>query len=601
MADIRNDGQSKVDIESAEILSGDINLKVRPKPNYTPILFQGSHNSFPNSFIGIGNSLFKKSVGQGEEISDLYVFSITEPISIDAKTNYLLPMFHPQVTVEQYASISTHFNGAGNVSGKAERTFCLSSDRSLSRGDCIIRESDRLVGQTYLPDIAAKHKHEFSVASTSDLRVLANVKIYSNLAEIIQPLGKLPIEFSSEDWNNIRSDSVTLVGNNVTITQQTLTEKKKSLNNAQVYVRAPSSSNTETKFVKATMIDEKHNLVKIIDKDISKEPIFFTAQPDHIVYENEPPQTKYYVNFTYDTSDAVYLSYLRSNLNWKTRYQLNLFENVKPATLIAMADIRNDGQSKVDIESAELLGGDINLQMYGVSQYMPTSYAKVSDSYSEAAGGMAGPPPPPSVGQGEEVSGLYVFAISEPISIDAKTNYLLPMFRPRVTVERYASISKYFYGAGNVNGKAERAYRLSSDRFLSSGNCIIRESDRLVGETSLPDIAAKNKHEFSVGKDADIVYKENATLVSSYTTNVTTSHYGVKQTRTQSTYDLALTLKNYKNRPVKIEYQQRFHGQSLKLIKSTTNFTQDGSTIKATFTLASDEEKTTSYKFEVVN
>ncbi|CAF4853058.1 unnamed protein product, partial [Rotaria sp. Silwood1] len=149
------------------------------------------------------------------------------------------------------------------------------------------------------------------IASTSDLRVLANVKIYSNLAEIIQPLGKLPIEFSSDDWNNIRSDSVTLVGNNVTITQQTLTEKKKSLNNAQVYVRAPSSSNTETKFVKATMIDEKHNLVKIIDKDISKEPIFFTAQPDHIVYENEPPQTKYYVNFTYDTSDAVYLSYLR--------------------------------------------------------------------------------------------------------------------------------------------------------------------------------------------------------------------------------------------------------------------------------------------------
>ncbi|CAF3322988.1 unnamed protein product [Rotaria sp. Silwood1] len=439
------------------------------------------------------------------------------------------------------------------------------------------------------------------IASTSDLRVLANVKIYSNLAEIIQPLGKLPIEFSSDDWNNIRSDSVTLVGNNVTITQQTLTEKKKSLNNAQVYVRAPSSSNTETKFVKATMIDEKHNLVKIIDKDVSKEPIFFTAQPDHIVYENEPPQTKYYVNFTYDTSDAVYLSYLRSNLNWKTRYQLNLFENVKPATLIAMADIRNDGQSKVDIESAELLGGDINLQMYGVYQYMPTSYAKVSDSYSEAAGGMAGPPPPPSVGQGEEVSGLYVFAISEPISIDAKTNYLLPMFRPRVTVERYASISKYFYGAGNVNGKAERAYRLSSDRFLSSGNCIIRESDRLVGETSLPDIAAKNKHEFSVGKDADIVYKENATLVSSYTTNVTTSYYSVKQTRTQSTYDLALTLKNYKNRPVNIEYQQRFHGQSLKLMKSTTNFTQDGSTIKATFTLASGEEKTTSYKFEVVN
>ncbi|CAF3510918.1 unnamed protein product [Rotaria sp. Silwood2] len=123
------------------------------------------------------------------------------------------------------------------------------------------------------------------VVTTGDHRVLATVKIYSNLAEIIQPLGKLPIEFSNEDWNDIRSDSVTLVGSNVTVTQQSITEKKKSLNNAQVNVRAPSSSNTETKFIKATMIDETRNLVKLIDKDISKEPIFFTTQSDHIVYD----------------------------------------------------------------------------------------------------------------------------------------------------------------------------------------------------------------------------------------------------------------------------------------------------------------------------
>jgi hypothetical protein len=447
--------------------------------------------------------------------------------------------------------------------------------------------------------LQSKKKH---TNITGDFSILADVKIYSNLAEIIQPLGKLPLEFSADEWNDIRSDSVTLVGSNVNVTQQSITEKKKSLNNAQVYVRAPSSSNSETKIVKATLIDERRNLVKLIDKDISKDPIFLTVPSDHIVYTDEPPQSKYYVNFTYETTDAVYVSYLRSNLNWKTRYQLNVFDNSKNPILIAMADIRNDGQSKVDIEQAELLGGDINLKMYQQSSFWEQS----SIQYDMAYASPSGAPPmakQPLVRQGEEVAGLYVFAINQPFSIDAKTNYLLPMFRPQVTVERYGSISKYFHGgAGSSTGKAQRAYRLSSDRFLSRGNCIIRESDRLVGETSLPDLAAKDKHEFSIGQDADIVYKENVTLISSDTYNTTTSSYGRKQSHTRSTYNISLLLKNFKkNRSVKIEYEQRMHGNSVKLIMSNTGFTQESSTIKYKTTISANDEKLLSYKVEITN
>ncbi|CAF3891315.1 unnamed protein product [Rotaria sp. Silwood1] len=113
--------------------------------------------------------------------------------------------------------------------------------------------------------------------------MLAKVKIYSNLAEIIQPLGELPLEFSAEDWSNIRSDSLTLIGSNVTVTRQTITEKKNSLNNHLIYVRSPSSSQTETKFLQATMIDENINLVQLIDNNISQEPIFFTVPSDHIL------------------------------------------------------------------------------------------------------------------------------------------------------------------------------------------------------------------------------------------------------------------------------------------------------------------------------
>ncbi|CAF1477270.1 unnamed protein product [Adineta ricciae] len=438
---------------------------------------------------------------------------------------------------------------------------------------------------------------------TTDHRILANVKIYSNLAEIIQPLGKLPLEFSEDDWRDIRPDSLTLVGSNVTVTQQTITEKKQSLNNAHVFVRAPSSSNTETKFVKATLVDEKRNLVKLIDKDVSKEPIYFTASSDHIVYESDPPQSKYYVNFTFDTSDAVYVSYLRSNLNWKTRYQLNLFDESKSAVLISMADIRNDGQSRVDIEHAELLGGDINLQIQSNSYWKSGSSMHEAAAFDNSAGIHVASRKSfvPSIGQGEEVAGLYVFTVSTPFSVEGKTNYLLPMFRPRATVERFALISKYFSTAGASNGKAQRSYRLSADRFLSKGNCIIREYDRLVGETSLPNLAAKNPHDFAIGEDADVVYKENVTLISAQAlTSVSSSYHGTHG-QTKSTYNVNLYIKSYKNRPFKLEYQQHVHASAVKLIEPRTNFTLENSAVKYKTTLAANEEKVLSYKLEVVN
>jgi hypothetical protein len=448
--------------------------------------------------------------------------------------------------------------------------------------------------------------HKKNKTTTGDYRIQSNVKIYSNLAEIIQPLGLLPLEFSAEDWSDIRADSVTLVGLNVTITEQTITEKKKSLNNVRVHVRSPSSSDKETKFVEATIIDEKRNLVKLNDKDISKGPIYLTVPSDHIVYNDEPPQSKYYVNFTYSTTDAVYVSYLRSNLNWKTRYQLNLFDESKSPILISMADIRNDGQSTIHIDHAELLGGDINLQMSGRPQIMEASGYYNQMAYQKGPPGMSPSVSysPPSVKQGEELAGLYVFTINKPFSIDAKTDYLLPMFRPRVTVERYGSISNYFYGtAGNSKGKAQRSYRLTSDRFLSRGDCIIRESDRLVGETSLPDLAAKDKHEFSLGQDPDVIYKENITLVSSRSYNVTVRPGSREvQERTEAVYDVHVLFKNFKkSRSVKIEYEQRVSGQTVKLIKPNPTFTLDGTTIKHTFTLNADEEKVFTHKFEAIS
>ncbi|CAF3308407.1 unnamed protein product [Rotaria sp. Silwood2] len=178
------------------------------------------------------------------------------------------------------------------------------------------------------------------------------------------------------------------------------------------------------------------------------------------------------------------------------------------------------------------------------------------------------------------------------------------MFRPYVTVERYALIRKSFFGAtGNSNGKGQRSYRLSSDRFLSRGNCIIREYDRLVGETLLPDLAAKDKHDFSIGQDSDIIYKENVTLISSRTYNETIRSAGKEfEERTQSVYFINLLLKNFKkNRSVKVEYKQEIYGRSIKLTANNAGFIQDGSIIKLTTLLSADDEKLFSYKIELIH
>jgi hypothetical protein len=269
-----------------------------------------------------------------------------------------------------------------------------------------------------------------------------------------------------------------------------------------------------------------------------------------------------------------------------------------------MADIRNDGQTKVDIEHAELVGGDINLQMNVQPQWHDHRVLDASNFYQNLnrVQSQSSETLVPTINEGEEVAGLYIFPINQGFSIDAKTNYLLPIFRPQVKVDRYGSISKYFYGsAGSTSGKAQRSYRLSSDLYLSRGNCIIRESDRLVGETSLPDLAAKNKHEFSIGQDADIVYKENSTLIKSYIYNITTSSNRI-QSQTRSTYDISLLLKNFKkNRSVKIEYTQRVQGNSIKLITSNTDILQEVSTIKYKTTISANDEILLSYKVEITN
>ncbi|CAF1007769.1 unnamed protein product, partial [Didymodactylos carnosus] len=116
--------------------------------------------------------------------------------------------------------------------------------------------------------------------------------------------------------------------------------------------------------------------------------------------------------------------------------------------------------------------------------------------------------------------------------------------------------------------KATKSYRLTSDQYLSSGSAIVREDHYIVGETSIPNLAANATYEFQLGEDADIHYfhshkeKSIVTEIDTIQTNLTL---------TRTTFEIRLKLKNYKKRPINIEYKQTFNYQPHQF-----KFTSDG-------------------------
>jgi hypothetical protein len=139
-------------------------------------------------------------------------------------------------------------------------------------------------------------------------------------------------------------------------------------------------------------------------------------------------------------------------------------------------------------------------------------------------------------------------------------------------------------------------------------SCIIREQDRVVGETTIPNLGAKDKYEFSIGEDADIIYKENVTMISLTTFNETRATEEqtsptIIVTLKRFVYQIHVQLTNFKNRPVNIEYEQKgFHAfHTLQLKKSQNDlFIHDGSSIKSKMTLKANTAESYSYTIELV-
>jgi hypothetical protein len=122
----------------------------------------------------------------------------------------------------------------------------------------------------------------------------------------------------------------------------------------------------------------------------------------------------------------------------------------------------------------------------------------------------------------------------------------------------------------------------------------------------LPNLAAKDKHEFSIGQDSEVTYTENITLVSSeQVREAETPNSTVVVYRTRSIYKIDVQVTNFKTRSMKVEYKQLFTYSynifKLELIKSTNDIcVRDNLSIICKLALDAGDEYIYSYTVELV-
>ena len=426
-----------------------------------------------------------------------------------------------------------------------------------------------------------------------------HIQIFDNIAEISQPISlfNLPMTYSQQEWNDIRADSFRLVGNHLNVQAQIVSFNRTSSNGEKILIQRSVNNDT---FTDAIMIDETRNLIyDLIDRT------YYMINSDRIKYFTVPLVRKYVVDFMVDTvhTEQVYLRYLQKNIKWKVRYDLLLETNDSDSILQAYADIRNDGNSLLMIDSAELITGDVNIQSsapaggYFENSGFAAAYDAVDGgSDQQVAAASSTPAPPPSISQGAELAGVYVFSINETFILDPRSNYILPMFRPTIAIERYGLIEKYFRRMDN-RGNGQRAYRLRApDRYLPKGHVFVRESNRLVGEIYWSDHTANETNEFNIGEDPDLQYTESIQLVSRRQAYEANGYRFML-----STYTINLRLINNKNRSMNIEYRLRFSSQDNLTLKEDTDehvLQLDGSTISGVFQLNSNDEHEITFTIE---
>ncbi|MFB9994196.1 DUF4139 domain-containing protein [Deinococcus oregonensis] len=244
------------------------------------------------------------------------------------------------------------------------------------------------------------------------------------------------------------------------------------------------------------------------------------------------------------------MSYLTRALNWSPRYTLNIVGKgaAARAELSALADIRNGTDQVVQAPATELFAGDVRL---GQSQ---PSFDE--DSLRGNAGSVSSALSVGNIVSQGELGGLYRFALTQPLTLPAKSIVTLPFLKPVLTSFQAFSRLNTGFQPNDAEGTLQRAYRLKADQRLPAGVVSVLEEDRLTGQASISELAKNTEFILELGADPDVRYTRTVVIQ-----NVQRGILGGGS----RTYRVTYTLRNEQAQPRRAEVREEIYGAQVVL------------------------------------
>jgi hypothetical protein len=197
---------------------------------------------------------------------------------------------------------------------------------------------------------------------------------------------------------------------------------------------------------------------------------------------------------------AAKILYSTRGLFWAgTRYTLNVASN-NTASLTAWADVQNLSSLEYSVPNLTLLAGDVNRgdQEFDErnkilrNQDASTNQVTVPTSSTQR------------IVSAGELGGLQSYTYPKPASFAAKATTGLPFIKSSQTVKDVLEYQGQFDITSRATTSLQRVYSFITQQGLPTGGVTVRESGRLVGQTSIPNTPKLGNVRLNLGKDFDV-------------------------------------------------------------------------------------------------
>ncbi|GHG03260.1 hypothetical protein GCM10017783_14570 [Deinococcus piscis] len=298
---------------------------------------------------------------------------------------------------------------------------------------------------------------------------------------------------------------------------------------------------------RVTLVRARDGLIRDRRGDYRQVPLAQLAVPDMPPLNSQGLESGGQTTTTFDlpAPGSGTLAYLTHALRWAPRYTLTLGPEGTPPQLSALADLHNGSDLAYQVQSTELLAGDVGLEL-GPSTPVMGHTAQATSAAAETGRAAY------DIAALGSLNGIYRYALDQPFELPAGSTVTLPFMEPKLSnFESYAGLNTGFSGQSS-KGVLGRFYRFKAAQALPGGTLTVREQGRLAGQTRVSETAAGQPVEFSLGRDPDL----------SYDRTVKKGDVVPEGKAKRVTYTVTYRLRNARPQPVRAEVTEQVYGDT---------------------------------------